>query len=81
MCVSFTLRKFLITQPTKSKSLFELFKERVIVSVGDYFSCIHLFSAKRLTSSQTNLKYIQKLEINEFDVRLIDGSRLKGHYG
>ena len=63
----------MITHPTKSKSLFELFKERVIISVGDYFCCIHIFSAKLLISSQTffNLKYIQKLEIYEFDVRLI----------
>ena len=52
-----------IPQPTKSKSLFELFNERVIVSVGDYFCCIHVFSAKLLISSQTffNLKYFQKL--------------------
>ena len=58
---------------TKSKSLFESFKERVIVSVGDYFCCIHIFSAKLLICSQTfvNLKYIQKLEISyELDVRL-----------
>ena len=63
----------MITQPTKSKSLFEVFKESVIVSVGDYFCCIHIFSAKLLISSQTffNLKYIQKLEIYEFDVRFI----------
>ena len=63
----------MITQPTKSKSLFELTKERVIVSVGDNFCCIHMFSAKLLICSQTffNLKYIQKLEIYEFDVRLI----------
>ena len=64
----------LTTQPTKSKSLFELFKERVIVHFGNYFCCIHVFSAKLLISSQTfvNLKYIQKLEISyEFDVRLI----------
>ena len=64
----------MITQQTKSKSLFELFKERVIVNFGDYFCCIHIFSAKLLICSQTfvNLKYIQKLEISyEFDVRLI----------
>ena len=67
----------MITQQTKSKSLFELqelFKERVIVNFGDYFCCIHIFSAKLLIYSQTfvNLKYIQKLEIScEFDVRLI----------
>ena len=63
----------MITQPTKSKSFFELFKERVIVRVGHYFCCIHIFSAKLLISFQTffNLKYIQKLEIHEFDVRLI----------
>ena len=65
----------LTTQPTKSKSLIELFKERVIVNCGDYFCYIHIFSAKLLTCSQTfvNLKYIQKLEISyEFDVlRLI----------
>ena len=30
-------------------------KERVIVSVGDYFCCIHIFSAKLLISSQTFL--------------------------
>ena len=55
----------MITQPTKSKSLFEFFKERVIVSVGDYFCCIHIFSTKLLISSQTffNLKYIQKLDM------------------
>ena len=64
----------LITQQTKSKSLFELFKERVIVNFGDYFCCIHIFSANLFICSQTfvNLKYIQKLEISyEFDVRLI----------
>ena len=64
----------MITQQTKSKSLFELFKERVIVNFGDYFCCIHIFSAKLFICSQTfvNLKDIQKLEIsNEFDVRLI----------
>ena len=64
----------LTTQPTKSKSLFELFKERLIVNFGDYFCYIHIFSAKLLICSQTfvNLKYIQKLEISyEFDVRLI----------
>ena len=64
----------MITQQTKSKSLFELFKEKVIVNFGDYFCCIHIFSAKLLICSQTfvNLKYIQKLEISyEFDVRLI----------
>ena len=64
----------LITQPTKSKSLFELFKERVIANFGDYFCCIDMFSAKLLICSQTFviLKYIQKLEIScEFDVRLI----------
>ena len=65
----------MITQ-TKSKSLFELFKERVIVNFGDYFRCIHIFSANLSICSQTfvNLKYIQKLEISyryEFDVRLI----------
>ena len=48
----------------------------VIVNFGDYFCCIHIFSATRLICSQTsvNLKYIQKLELetsNEFDVRLI----------
>ena len=59
---------------TKSKSLFELFKERVIVNFGDYFCCILIFSAKLLICSQTfvNLKYVQKLEISyEFDVRFI----------
>ena len=66
----------MITQQRKSKSLFELslFKERVIVNYGDYFRCIHIFSAKLFICSQTfvNLKYIQKLEISyEFDVRLI----------
>ena len=64
----------MITQQTKSKSLFELFKERVIVNFGDYFCCIHIFSAKLFICSQTfaNLKYGQKLEISyEFDVRLI----------
>ena len=64
----------MITQQTKSKSLFELFKERVIVNFGDYFCCIHIFSAKLLICSQTfvNLKYIQTLEISyEFHVRLI----------
>ena len=64
----------MITQQTKSKSLFELLKERVIVNFGDYFCCIHMISAKLLTCSQTfvNLNYIQKLEISfEFDVRLI----------
>ena len=63
----------MITQPTKSKSLFEFFTERVIVSFGDYFCCIHIFSAKVLIPSQTffNLKYIQKLEIYEFDIHLI----------
>ena len=46
-----------------------VFKERVVVNFGDYFCCIHIFSAKLLICSQTfvNLKYIQKL----FDVRLI----------
>ena len=46
----------------------------VIVNFGDYFCCIHIYSAKLFISSQTfvNLKYIQKLEISyEFDVRLI----------
>ena len=60
----------MITQSTKSKSLFELFKERVIVFCGDYFCYIHICSAKLLICSQTfvNLKYIQKLEISyEFD--------------
>ena len=64
----------MITQQTKSKSLFELFKERVIVNFGDYFCYIHIFSAKLLICFQTfvNLKYIKKLEIScEFDVRLI----------
>ena len=64
----------LITQQTKSKSLFELFEERFIVSVGDYFCCIHIFSAnlfKICSQTSFNLKYIQKLEIYEFDVRLI----------
>ena len=64
----------MITQQTKSKSLFELFEESVIVNLGDYFCCIHIFSAKLFICSQTfvNLKYIQKLEISyEFDVRLI----------
>ena len=63
----------MITQPTKSKILFELFQEGVIVSVGDYFCCIHMFSAKLIISSQTyfSLKYSQKLETYEFDVRLI----------
>ena len=57
----------------KSKSLFELFKERVIVYFGDYFCCIHIFSAKIFICSQTfvNLKYIKKLEISyEFYVSL-----------
>ena len=64
----------MITQQTKSKSLFELFKERVIENFGDYFCSIYIFSAKLFICSQTfvNLKYIQKLEISyEFDVRLI----------
>ena len=64
----------MITQQTKSKSLFELFKERVIVNFDDYFCCIYIFSAKLFICSQTfvNLKDIRKLEIsNEFDVRLI----------
>ena len=63
----------MITQLTKSKILFELFQERVIVSVGDYFCCIHIFSAKLLISSQTffSLKYSQKPETYEFNVRLI----------
>ena len=64
----------MITQQPKSKSLLELFKDRVIVNFGDYFCCIHIFSAKLLICSQTfvNLEYIQKLEIShEFDVRLI----------
>ena len=64
----------MITQQTKSKSLFELITERVIVNFDDYFCCIHIFSAKLFICSQTfvNLKDIQKLEIsNEFDVRLI----------
>ena len=64
----------MITQQPKSKSLFELFKERVMVNFGDYFCCIHILSAKLLICSQTfvNLEYIQKLEIShEFDVRLI----------
>ena len=64
----------MITQQTKSKSLFELFKERVIINFGDYFCCIHIFSAKLFVCSQTfvSRKYIQKLEISyEFDVRLI----------
>ena len=63
----------MITQPTKSKILFELFQERVIVSVGYYLCCIHIFSAKLLISSQKffSLKYSQKLETYEFDVRLI----------
>ena len=64
----------MITQQTKSKSLFELFKERAIVNFGDYFCCIHIFSAKLLICSQTfvNLKYIKKLEISyKFEVRLI----------
>ena len=63
-----------MTQQTKSKSLFDLLKERVIVNFGDYFCCILTFSAKLLICSQTfvNLKYIQKQEISyEFDVRLI----------
>ena len=52
----------MITQQTKSKSLFESFN-----------SCILIFSAKLLICSQTfvNLKYIQTLEIYEFDVHLI----------
>ena len=65
---------FMLTQQTKSKSLFELFKERVIVYFGDYFCRIDIFSAKLLICFQTfvNLKYIQKLEISYgFDVRLI----------
>ena len=64
----------MITQQTKSKSLFQLFKERVIVNFGDYFCCIHIFSAKLFISSQTfvNLEYIQTLEISyELDVHLI----------
>ena len=63
-----------MTQPTKSKSFFELLKERVIVNFGDYFCCIHILSAKLLICSQTFiiLKYVQKLEIScEFDIRLI----------
>ena len=70
----------MITQPTKSKILFQLFQERVIVSVGDYFCCIHIFSAKLLTSSQTlfSLKYSQKLETYEFDVRFIFTSMCGG---
>ena len=56
----------MITQQTKSKSLFELITERVIVNFDDYFCCIHIFSAKLFIFSQTfvNLKYIQKLEIS-----------------
>ena len=64
----------MITQQTKSNSLFESFKERVIVNFGDYFCYIHIFSAKLLICSQTfvNLKYIQIQDIlYEFDVRLI----------
>ena len=62
----------MITRPTKSKILFELFQERVIVSVGDYFCCIHIFSAKLLISiTFFSLKCRQKLETYEFDVRLI----------
>ena len=62
----------MITQPTKSKILFELFQERVIVSVGDYFCYIHIFSAKLLISiTFFSLKCRQKLETYEFDVRLI----------
>ena len=64
----------MITQQTKSKSLFEFFKERVIVDFSDYFCCIYILSAKLFRCSQTfvNLKYIKKLEISdEFDVRLI----------
>ena len=64
----------MITQQTKSKSLFQLFKERVIVNYGDYFCCMHTFSAKILICYQTffNLKYIKKVEISyEFDVRLV----------
>ena len=70
----------MITQPTKSKILFELFQERVIVSVGDYLCCIHIFSAKLLISSQKffSLKYSQKLETYEFDVRLIFPSMCGG---
>ena len=61
-----------MTQPTKSKILFELFQERVIVSVGDYLCCIHIFSGKLLISiTFVSLKYRQKLKTNEFDVRLI----------
>ena len=64
----------MITRQTKSKSLFELFKERAIVNFGDYFCCILIFSAKLLICCQifVNLKYIQKLEISyKFEVRLI----------
>ena len=73
----------MITQQTKSRSLFELFKERVIVNFGDYFSCIHIFSAKLLICSQTfvNLKYIQKLELSyEFNVRLITFAPMYGGF-
>ena len=56
----------------KSKILFQLFQERVIVSVGDYFCCIHIFSAKLLISiTFFSLKCRQKLETYEFDVPLI----------
>ena len=64
----------LISQQTKSKSLFQVFKEMVIANFGDYFCCIHIFSAKFFICFQTfvSLEYIQKLEISyEFDVRLI----------
>ena len=61
----------LIIQQIKSRNLHSSFEERVIVNFGDYFCCIHIFSAKLLICSQTfvNRKYIQKLEISyEFDV-------------
>ena len=44
------LQAVLVTQPTKSKSLFKLFKERVIVNFGDYFCCITYFQLDLPTS-------------------------------
>ena len=61
----------MITQPTKSKSLFEYRDYSSWLKKADYFCCIHIFSAKLLICSQTfiNLKHIWKLEIHKFDVR------------
>ena len=61
-----------MTPPTKFKSLFELIEESAS-ELADYFSCIHIISAKLLVCPQTFLtliKHIQELEIlYEFDVR------------